>query len=130
MFALLPVGRVLLTAVVDALDSSTGQIAEQPVLSVVIPRSSVAQLDFDRLDPSDTMEKFQRRGDLKASRKSETFQSITPLTPADIASTSISDMRVDNLVGAIRSMRQELKQEISRLQRRATSVSAEAEQPL
>ena len=84
IFALLPVEVVLVTATVDATDSATGQTAEQPVISVVIPRPALARLDFDRLDPSDTVESFFHRGDFKATRKSEAFLPIVPLTPADL----------------------------------------------
>jgi hypothetical protein len=79
LFALFPVDTVLVTASVDAPDSRTGHITEQPVLSVAIPRAVAARLDFAQLDPSDAMENFQHRGDFKASRKTEAFQPITPL---------------------------------------------------
>ena len=55
VFALLPVDTVLVTAAEDSLDSRTGQTVEQPVLSVAMPRADFARLNFDRLDPSDTM---------------------------------------------------------------------------
>jgi hypothetical protein len=84
IFALLPVEVVLVTATVDATNAATGQTAEQPVMSVVIPRPALARLDFDRLDPSDTVETFFHRGDFKATRKSEAFLPIVPLNPADL----------------------------------------------
>src|SRR5262245_42248523 len=130
VFARLPVDIVLLTAVVDAIETSTGQIAEAPVLSVVMPRSVVAQLAFDLLDPSDTMENFQRRGDLKASRKSETFQTITPLTVADMSPAPAKHMCLEDLVGAVQRLRHELKQEIGQLQRQSVHVMAQTEQTL
>ncbi len=84
IFSLLPVEVVLVTATVDATDSAKGQTADQPVMSVVLPRPAMARLDFDRLDPSDTVETFFHRGDFKATRKSEAFVPIVPLNPADL----------------------------------------------
>ena len=119
IFALLPVDGLLITAAADILDPRTGQTIEQPVLSAFMPRDVVTRLDYDRLDPSDAMENFQHRGDFKASRKSETFQSITPLTPADISQASIEDMGFHDLLANIQKMREELKLKIAELCQRA-----------
>jgi hypothetical protein len=115
VFALLPVDTVLVTAVADSLDSRTGQTMEQPVLSVAMPRADVARLNFDRLDPSDAMDIFQCRGDFKTSRKSEAFQPITPLTPADITQTSGQELSFQNLLTSVQKMREELKSKIAEL---------------
>jgi hypothetical protein len=115
VFALLPVDTVLVTAVADSLDARTGQMVEQSVLSVGMPRADVAPLNFDRLVPSDTMDIFQCRGDFKASRKSEAFQSITPLTPADITQTSGQELSFQNLLTSVQKMREELKSKIAEL---------------
>lgn len=122
IFALLPVDALLVTASVDLLDAHTGQTIEQPVLSVFVPRAVVAQLDFDRLDASDAMENFKHRGDFKASRKSEAFQPITPLTPADIVQVSIQDMGFHDLLANIQKMREELKARIAELSPRADNT--------
>jgi len=114
-FALLPVDTVLVTASADSLDSRTGHTVEQPVLSVAMPRSAVARLNFDQLDASDALENFQHRGDFKASRKSESFNSIVPLTPADIAHNSIEEMSFQNLLATIQKMRAELKSKIAEI---------------
>ncbi|HMJ88370.1 MAG TPA: hypothetical protein VK530_01055 [Candidatus Acidoferrum sp.] len=84
LFALLPVETVIVTASANLFDSRTGRSAEQPILSVAMPRAVVKQLNFERLDPSDAMENFLHRGEFKASRKSGAFVAITPLTPADL----------------------------------------------
>jgi hypothetical protein len=115
IFALLPVNTVLVTAAADSLDSRTGQMVEQTVLSVLIPRADVAALNFDRLVPSDAMDIFQCRGDFKASRKSEAFQPITPLTPADIAQTSGQELSFQSLLASVQKMRDELKSKIAEL---------------
>ena len=85
-FALLPVETVIITASADLFDSRTGRTTEQPILSAVIPRGVLNNLNFDYLDPSDAMENFLHRGDFKASRKSGAFVPITPLAPADLDS--------------------------------------------
>lgn len=115
IFALLPVDALLVTASVDLLDPRTGQMIGQPVLSVFMPRTVVARLDFDRIDASDAMENFKHRGDFKASRKSEAFQPIIPLTPADIVQDSIQDMGFHDLFANAQKMREELKSKIAEL---------------
>jgi|SRR5882724_529814 len=113
VFALLPVDTILVRASADTLDLRTGHIVEQPVLSAVMPRVVVARLNFDQLDPSDTMENFQCRGDFKISRKSENFDPIIPLTPADIANDSIEEMSFGNMITRVQKMREELKSILS-----------------
>jgi tellurite resistance protein len=84
LFALLPSETVIVTASANLFDSRTGRNAEQPILSVAMPRAVVKQLNFERLDPSDAMENFLHRGEFKASRKAGAFVAITPLTPAEL----------------------------------------------
>jgi uncharacterized tellurite resistance protein B-like protein len=82
--ALLPVDTVIVTALADVFDSRTGQTAEQPIMSVAIPRAVLSKLNFNLLNPSDAMENFLHRGEFKASRKSGAFAPITPLSPTDV----------------------------------------------
>ncbi len=84
VFALLPVELAIVTALADLFDSRTGRTAEQPILSVALPRGVMKKLNFNLLDPSDAMENFLHRGDFKASRKAGAFVPITPLAPADL----------------------------------------------
>jgi hypothetical protein len=139
VFALLPVDTVLVTAVADSqdsrtsqmvalirlickryhladsLDSCTVQTVEQPVLSVAMPRAVVARLEFDQIVPSTAMEHFQHRAEFKASRKTEAFQPITPLTPEDIAETFDQELSFQNLLASVEKMREELKSKIAEL---------------
>ena len=115
IFALLPVDTVLVTAAADSLDSRTGHTVEQPVVSVALPRADVAQLNFDQLVPADAMEHFQRRAEFKASRKTEAFQPIAPLTPADIAHSSGQELSLQNLLASVQKLRDELKTIIAEL---------------
>ena len=126
LFALFPVDTILVTAVVDSLDPRTGQTAEVPVLSVAMPRAVVARLDFGQLDPSDSMENFQRRGDLKTSRKTETFQPIEPLTPRDITPASVEEMSFGDLLVNIQKLREELKVAVAALNQNVTVLNPQA----
>jgi hypothetical protein len=114
-FAMLPVETLLVTALADLLDSRTGHTVEKPVMSAAMSREIIAKLHFENIDPSDAMANFQHRGDFKASRKSEVFQPIIPLTPADIARSSIEDMGFCDLIANVQKMREELKLKITEL---------------
>jgi hypothetical protein len=93
LFALLPIESLLISASTGILDTSTGQTIERPFLSVAIPRTTLAALNFNMLDPSDSIMSMAHRGDLKASRKTGEFEFITPMTVSDLpqqgASTSV-----------------------------------------
>src|SRR5206468_3295038 len=115
VLALIPVDTVLVTATVDSTDPRTGQAVAQPVLSVAMPRTVIAKLDFAYLDPSEALANFQHRGDFKASRKSEAFQPITPLTPGDIGPRAVEDMTFYELLALIQKLRVELQAEIRRV---------------
>lgn len=108
VFALLPVETVLITATVDEIDPRTRRGAELPVLSVAIPREIVARLDFERLDPSDSLENFLHRGDVMASRKSGEFAPIVPLTPSDVFPPQPARVDFATLVARVRQSRTEL----------------------
>lgn len=58
VFAALPVQWVIATVRTDLLDAATGHIRSTAVLSVVAPRATLAELRFERLDPSEAMAKF------------------------------------------------------------------------
>jgi hypothetical protein len=114
LFALFPVDTILVTASVDTPDTSTGRVREQPVLSVAFPRAFAGRLDFAQLDPSDAIETFQHRGDFKATRKTETFQPIVPLTPADISPAAIEDLGFHDLLLSIQKLREQLRTDTAR----------------
>jgi hypothetical protein len=106
LFALLPIEILLLTARTTIFDPGTGNNVEEPVLSVAIPRAGLRNLNFDGLDPSDTIETFQHRGDFKASRKSGAFAPINPLMPNDIMSSSVESLGLSELQKEATSVRQ------------------------
>ena len=108
VFALLPVETVLVTATVDGIDPRTGRAAELPVLSVAIPRAVIARLDFERLDPSDSLANFLHRGDAMTSRKSGEFAPIVPLTPTDVFPPQPARVDFTTLIAQVRRSRTEL----------------------
>lgn len=56
--AAVPVRLVFITAVAVLLNSASGHLEEQPILSVKIPRDTLARLKFAALDPSDALSNF------------------------------------------------------------------------
>jgi hypothetical protein len=130
VFSLLPIDTILITASADSLNTSTGHLVEQPVLSIAVPRVVVIRLNFNQLNSSNALENFQHRGDFKASRKSEDFNSITPLTPDDIAYNSIEEMSFNHLLAAIQKTRGELKSEISKMQQAESEVGSQSISPI
>ena len=58
IFALLPVGGVIVHAVDNILDTSTGNDAEVTILSVLFEREKFEAANFDRIDPSDFVNSF------------------------------------------------------------------------
>lgn len=58
LFALLPTDMVIVNVLGEVLNTKTGHLEESPILSVAIPRETLQKLNFDMLDPSDSMENF------------------------------------------------------------------------
>lgn len=58
LFALLPVDMVIVTALGDILNPQNGHMEERPILSVAIPRTTAETLNFEQVDPSDSMQNF------------------------------------------------------------------------
>ena len=58
VFAHLPVNQVVVHALAEQLNPATGQVERQVIVSVSIPRATLAKLNFTSLDPSDSMQNF------------------------------------------------------------------------
>lgn len=80
MFALLPVEMVVVTALSNLLNSKTGYIEEQPILSVAIPRDTILGLNFEMIDPSDSMENFVHN--MKFA-KTKGFRAVEKVDPSN-----------------------------------------------
>jgi hypothetical protein len=115
VFAILPVNILLITALADMPDKITSGTREQPVLSAAVTRTSLRELFLDEVNPSDAITKFTFRSNFKASRKSGAFQSIVPLSPAEIAHLSPDGLRFAHLKGSIAAMHEELKSRLNEL---------------
>lgn len=76
LFAVLPLQRVLVHAVAEMLDTATGHVEPQPVLSVLFVRATFDRLNFVALDASDAMKLFVHK--MKFS-KSNGFAPVEPL---------------------------------------------------
>jgi hypothetical protein len=107
VFSMLPVNTLILTASVND-DEGTVRHGEVAVLSIMVHRDEFTSLDFDHLDPSDTIEFFPHRGDVKVSRKSDSFVAVIPFTEADLPAVRSGNATVSSILGHIRRMRDEV----------------------
>ncbi len=105
ILALLPVEVVLVTITVPSVDSARGHPVNLPVLSVFLDRQTLESLNFDSLDPSDSMVNFNYRGDVKISKKTGEFAPVIPYTfeNSDIGGPASPDL--DCLIAKVSSLR-------------------------
>jgi hypothetical protein len=61
LFALLPVKMVIVTALGEVLNSQTGHLEQKAVLSVAVLRDTARRIQWETIDPSDTMRNFVHR---------------------------------------------------------------------
>lgn len=83
LFALLPIEMVLVTAVGTLLNTKTGHMEEQSILSVMIPRKTLTELNFETIDPSDSMDNFVHRMSFK---KTKGFEGVNRISPDEMQS--------------------------------------------
>lgn len=83
MFALLPLTRVIVDVNASLLDTATGHLREQTILSVGMPRLTIENLNCEAADPSDAMRLFPHRMGFK---RSEGFSPVTALTKDEFPS--------------------------------------------
>jgi hypothetical protein len=67
-FAVLPVKKVLVTAYSNLLNTTTGHKEETPVISVLIPSETLHNLNFDTIDPSNSMKNFVHNMNFKKTQ--------------------------------------------------------------
>ncbi|WP_432217796.1 hypothetical protein ACREYJ_24595 [Pseudomonas kribbensis] len=58
LLSILPERMVIVTAVDSLLNSATGHLEDQPILSVAISRDTLFKLNMQSIDPSDSMKNF------------------------------------------------------------------------
>ncbi len=76
IFALLPLKGLVINAVDDLLNTSTGHIEEQIILSVAIPRTTLESLNLEFIDPSDSLENFVHNMNFKKTKGFEIVDEI------------------------------------------------------
>lgn len=81
LFGLLPLEMVIITAVSSLLNSKTGHMEDQPIMSVAIPRRTLASLNFEYLDPSDSLGNFVHNMHF---RKTKGFAAVEKISPSSL----------------------------------------------
>lgn len=79
--ALLPVKFVIVNAIGELVNSSTGKLEEQAVLSVLIYPDTLSKISFNQIDPSDCMRNFKHNMKFK---KIEGFLPVEKIYPDSI----------------------------------------------
>lgn len=80
LFALLPIEMVIVNCMGNLLNSQTGYMEEKPILSVAIPRKTLEGLNFEMLDPSDSMSNFIHQ----MAFKKTSFSAVESLKASDL----------------------------------------------
>lgn len=78
IFALIPVDMVIIHANAQLLNSSTGYMEDTTIVSAALPRATMANLNFDMLDPSDSMDNFIHNMNFKKQKGFEAVDRINP----------------------------------------------------
>ena len=81
LFALLPINIVIVTAFANLLNTQTGYMQNQPILSIAIPKKTLSQLNFGTIDPSDSMNNFIHKINF---RKTIGFNAVESIKPTDL----------------------------------------------
>lgn len=68
LFALLPIEMVFINAHSKLLNPITGHIEDMVIISVAIPRKTLESLNYDTIDPSDSMKNFVCRMNFKRNQ--------------------------------------------------------------
>lgn len=76
IFTLLPIETVIVTILDNLLNTQTGHLEKQPILSVAIPKPILGKLNFSQLDPSDAMKNFICNINFKKTKGFESVEKI------------------------------------------------------
>lgn len=80
ILAMVPDDLVIVHIKDKLLNTATGHIEDQYILSVAISRATIASLNMDRIDPSDSLENFIHNIDFKGAQG---FKGVEPLSAKD-----------------------------------------------
>lgn len=107
-FALLPVRTILVHGVLEGATGDQGvNHSKSTVLSVAVHREQLTAWDVDNLDPSDTLETCQHRGDFKAGRRSGAFVPIAPMKADEVTGANPPAADFSRLLEQVRQLNQE-----------------------
>lgn len=67
-FAILPLKKVIVTAFSNLLNTQTGYKEDTPIISVFVTIETFNNLNFDKIDPSDSMKNFVHNMDFKKTQ--------------------------------------------------------------
>lgn len=82
LLSILPDSLVIVTAVDTLLNSATGHLEEQPILSVAISRETLLRLNMHSIDPSDSLKNFVHTMNFK---KTTGFMPVSKVSSRDFA---------------------------------------------
>lgn len=83
LLCILPERLVIVTAVDSLLNSETGHVEDQPILSVAISRDTLSKLNMQSIDPSDSMKNFVHTMNFK---KTTGFMPVSTVNSQQFAS--------------------------------------------
>lgn len=86
IFNIIPGDMVIVTVLDDVLNTATGHLENLPILSVAIPRATIAKFNMQAIDPSDAMSNFVHNMSFK---KTSGFLSVSQINPADLKGVAI-----------------------------------------
>lgn len=78
LFALLPIQMAVVHAVSELLNSATGHLEWQPILSVAVPRETLDRLNLSTIDCSESMRNFVHNTNFKKMRGFTTCERLQP----------------------------------------------------
>ena len=84
VLGILPIPELIVTAKSEMLNTATGHIEESPILSMFVPRETVARLNLGSVDASDAMSNFAHN---MKFLKTKGFQAIEPVSPPNSGSS-------------------------------------------
>lgn len=79
VFALLPIQTAYIHALSEILDTATGHTEERPILSVVIRKESIEQINFDHIDCSDAIENMEHNMKFRKTKGFAPVEKIEPI---------------------------------------------------
>jgi hypothetical protein len=81
IFSFLPMEMVIIHVTSEMVNSSTGHLEQQTILSVAMPKTTLNKLNFETIDPSDSMKNFKYN--MKFS-KTAGFSMVPNILPEEV----------------------------------------------